>query len=499
MEQMGSSFFASFIAYVKLLLWPIVLVFGTYVLFELKKLTAHERGHALLMFGYFFLIIATYWLVKPIKKALLIGYYKESGWTIAGMHLDAAQVELIAKEINLFLAILATWLFAKVAFHLKREKLALAIMAFFATGFLGFALLFYQPGAATRWLFYFFGDFFATLMVAGFFAFLNDSGDSQMARRLYGMIGLGGVLGGFFGSAVIASYAKQVSPSGVAFMSIGALAIMALIAWFAGKRIGPISPSETQAVLPPEKGHSVWREGVQVFIHSPYLIGIAMLVGLYEMVSTMMDYQFTSTVSHFVAEEDLGAHFSSVFAFTNFMAILVQLFLTRWVLVRMGVTSALLVLPVAALIGEAGFVLLPGLLLGSLLNTLDNAFAYSINQSAKEALYVPVKQEVKYQGKAFIDILVLRSSKAIASLLGLLLTVALAGFENTRWLSVIVLALLVVWIMVIRNIRPIYNRMVAPNGGGERTAPVGRNADSGRGESTDVVTPVNSAQEGAEQ
>jgi AAA family ATP:ADP antiporter len=459
MEQMGSFFFASFITYVKLLFWPIVLVFGAYVLLELKRLNAHERVHAALMFAYFFLIIAAYWLVKPIKKALLIGYYKESGWTVAGMHFDAAQVELIAKEINLLLAILATWLFAKVAFHLKREKLSLTIMAFFATGFLGFAILFYQPGVATRWLFYFFGDFFATLMVASFFAFLNDSGDSQMARRLYGIIGLGGVLGGFFGSAVIASYVKQVSPSGVALMAIGALGVMALIAWFAGKRIA-ILPNEPPAP-PSPTGHSVWREGVQVFIHSPYLIGIAMLVGLYEMVSTMMDYQFTSTVSHFVAEEDLGAHFSSVFAFTNFMAVLAQLFLTRWVLVRMGVTSALLVLPVAALVGEAGFVLLPGLLLGSLLNTLDNAFAYSINQSSKEALYVPVKQEVKYQGKAFIDILVLRSSKAIAALLSLLLTTALAGFENTRWLSVIVLALLVVWIMVIRNIRPIYNRMVA--------------------------------------
>ena len=48
------------------------------------------------------------------------------------------------------------------------------------------------------------------------------------------------------------------------------------------------------------------------------------------------------------------------------------------------------------------------------LNTADNGFSYSINQSAKEALYVPTTREEKYKAKAFIDMFVQRFAKALA-------------------------------------------------------------------------------------
>ena len=459
MEHLGQAFFASFIDGISAWRWPIGLLFSAFVVYQLFLLRVRERLHALLMFCYFFLIISTFWLIKPIKKALFVGYYQESGWTVFGVNFNAAQVELFAKEINLVLAILATWFFVKLTAYFKREKLALSMISFFAVGFLAFAFLLDHPGRLTRWMFYFYGDFFATLMIAAFFAFLNDSGDSGMAKRLYGLIGLGGVLGGFFGSAVVAVYAKQIEPSDVSFIALGASAIMAILAGLAGKCIAPslsVQKNET------ETGRaSVWREAMHLFRGCPYLIDIALLVGLYEMVSSIMDYQFTASVLRFIPGEQLGGYFSSVFSFTNLMALLVQLFLTRLILIRLGPTKGLLILPVAALIGEAGFVLLPGLLLGSLLNTLDNAFAYSINQSSKEALYVPLEPDKKYRGKALIDILVLRSAKAIAVLLGLLLTMVFTAFENMRWLSLIVLCLLAAWLMVIRHIHPLYDGLIS--------------------------------------
>ena len=463
---MQQTFFTAFIEWIGVLRWPIGLLFAAFVFYELLQLRVHERWHALLMFCYFFLIISTYWLIKPIKKALFVGYYQESGWTLLGINFNAAQVELFAKEINLVIAIVAMWGFSKLAIYFKREKLALSVIFFFAVGFIAFALLFKNPGVITRWMFYFYGDFFATLMIAAFFAFLNDSGDSAMARRLYGLIVLGGVLGGFFGSSIVAIYAKSLAPSFASLTALGALVIMATLAWLAGKRIGPgLSVWKAEAVT---DVYSVWRETVHLFRNCPYLVDIALIVGLYEMVSTIMDYQFTSSVLHFVPKEQLGGYFSSVFSFTNLIALLVQLFLTRVILVRLGATKGLLILPIAALLGEVGFVLLPGLLLGSFLNTIDNAFAYSINQSSKEALYVPLEQKKKYIGKAFIDVFVLRSSKAIATILGILLTVAFTEFEKIRWLSLIVLVLLIGWMRVVRHIDPLYSKMAGP----PATAPI---------------------------
>lgn len=438
---------------------PLGVLFSVYVVKELWRLHDHERWHAVLMFSYFFLIISAYWIIKPIKKALLLGHYQVTGLTVLGWHFDAAQIELAAKEINMFIALLAALSFAMLASHLKRERLALYITAFFALGFAAFALLFYKAEhLITVWMFYLYGDLFVTLMMASFFAFLNDSGDVYTARRLYGLIGLGGVLGGFFGSAVVAGYARRLEPSLAALICVGLLGVIAVIARLFGNMVKQRLPVEPPGAVS-ARGYKVLQHGVQAFIRSHYLLGIASIVGLYEIASSLMDYQFTATVLHFVSGGQLKVYFASVYSFTNFIALILQIFLTPLVMTHLGVYAALLFLPVSAIIGEAAFVLLPGLLLGSLLNTTDNAFSYSINQSAKEVLYVPVEREEKYQAKAFIDIFMLRCAKAIAVVFSLLLALIFAGFEGMRWLSLVVIGLLLVWLTVIRYIGRVYKKM----------------------------------------
>ena len=43
-----------------------------------------ELPLALLMFGYFFLVITCFWILKPIKKGLFIQYYDVSGLNLFG-------------------------------------------------------------------------------------------------------------------------------------------------------------------------------------------------------------------------------------------------------------------------------------------------------------------------------------------------------------------------------------------------------------------------------
>ena len=117
---------------------------------------------------------------------------------------------------------------------------------------------------------------------------------------------------------------------------------------------------------------------------------------------------------------------------------------------RFGVGAALLVLPAAALCGSLGFFAVPALWVGSALNTTDNAFSYSINQSAKEVLYVPTSRLEKYQAKAFIDMFVQRFAKALAVALNLAITTFVAGFSGVRWLSLLTVLILAVWLQVAR-------------------------------------------------
>jgi ATP:ADP antiporter, AAA family len=130
--------------------------------------------------------------------------------------------------------------------------------------------------------------------------------------------------------------------------------------------------------------------------------------------------------------------------------LLVQFFLASFVMTRFGVGTALLFLPVAALMGSAAFLVAPLLLVGSFLNTADNGFSYSINQSAKEVLYVPTTPNEKYKAKAFIDMFIQRFAKALAVGLSLLITFFFRGFESIRWLSLGTVLILAVWIVIAR-------------------------------------------------
>jgi AAA family ATP:ADP antiporter len=163
-----------------------------------------------------------------------------------------------------------------------------------------------------------------------------------------------------------------------------------------------------------------------------------------------MDLQFTSTIAHNLDGPAIGRQFSTVFAITNVVSMCVQLFLTSWIMTRFGLMAALLVLPLVTLAGSVAFMAVPALWVGSLLNTIDNGFSYSINQSAKEALYVPTTPDEKYKAKAFIDMFVQRFAKAIAVGVSLAITVVFKDFASLRWLSILTIVIIVIWMAAAR-------------------------------------------------
>ena len=399
---------------------------------------------ALSMFCYFFLVISSFWILKPLKKGLFIQYYDDSGFTFLGSVFNAAQAELLAKVLNMVVAFIAVVVFSALSRQLRREKLSFVFTGFFVACYVLFVQLLHQPGPGTVWSFYLFGDLFSTLMVATFFAFLNDSVRPDTAKRLYGLVGLGGVAGGVFGTTVLRLNIERFSNGEWLWVCTGFALLILIAAAYASRHVQV--EIELSAPDPEQGSANPATEGALLVMRSPYLLSIVAIVGLYEVISTMVDFQFTSTIAHYLSGPEIGAQFALVFSITNWVSLFVQLFLTGLVMSRFGVGIALIVLPCAIALGSSAFLLFPVLWVGSLLNTADNAFSYSINQSAKEALYVPTSQAEKYRAKAFIDMFVQRFAKAIAVVVSLGLTLMFSDFESLRYLSVITLVLLAVWL-----------------------------------------------------
>ncbi|MFW5738838.1 MAG: Npt1/Npt2 family nucleotide transporter, partial [Myxococcota bacterium] len=166
--------------------------------------------------------------------------------------------------------------------------------------------------------------------------------------------------------------------------------------------------------------------------------------------STVLDFQFTATVAHYLDGDAIGEQFATVYNITNITSMVVQVLVTGFVMNRFRLTVALMVLPVAALTGSAAFLALPILWIGSSLNTVDNALNYSINQSAREALYTPTSRDEKYKAKAFIDMFVQRFAKVIAVGVSLGATMLFTDFSTVRWLSLFTLGVVVVWAFAAR-------------------------------------------------
>lgn len=402
---------------------------------------------------FFFLVIAVFWVLKPIKRGLMIDFYGEAnaGFDLFGFVLSGAQTEQLGKVVNMVVAYFVVIGFTLLVRRLERQQVVYVFAGLLAALLAIFALSISAPDAATVWTFYVFGDLFNTIMVATFWAFTADVILPQQSRRLYGLIGLGGVVGGFVGASLVSGYVEEIGRAPFLWASVGAMGVIAAVAYFVNRQSDPAArPGTGDEAAASGATTSAAFEGAKLVFRSRYLLGIMVLLGLYELVSNVIDFQLAATIeASGLQGRELDAIFGFVGQLVGVGSIVVQLFVTTFVLRRYGVGTALLFLPVAVLISSVGFLVVPVLGFAIAMSVSDNGLNYSINQSAREALYTPTTPDEKYKAKAFIDMFVQRFAKVLAVAINLGVT-AFAGLAGVRWLSVVSLVVLVGWLAVVR-------------------------------------------------
>jgi AAA family ATP:ADP antiporter len=425
-----------------------------------------EWPTALGLSAYFFLVIAIFWVLKPMKRGLILSYFSEHPLQYAGWVLSGAQAEQIGKTLNMVVAFVVVGIFTWLVRRYARHYLIVIFCAMFGGLFLFFGSIIDQidvVGRAGVWAFYITGDIWTTVMVATFWAFANDLHTGDEAERLYGIVGLGGVLGGFAGSTVVAALVEQLGRNTLIYGCLAPTAVIAALAvWIHHREADPEHrPLPQEETVPNEDGESIFLEGAKLVFQSRYLLGIAAVLALYEMVSNIVDFQLSAIVEQQVATgTERDTFFGVIGQATSLVSIGVQLFLTSFVMKRYSVKAALLFLPLAILGGTLGFVVLPSLVFVGFMSVSDNALNYSINQSAKESLYTPTTRDAKYKAKSFIDMFIQRAGKVLAVALNLGLTALV--ITDVRWLSLAVGLLLVAWIATIHFLGQEYEARKGP-------------------------------------
>ncbi len=419
---------------------------------EFFDIRREEWPAVLSMSLFFFMVIATFWVLKPLKRGLLVNFYQDAPLTLMGFTFAGAEVEQLAKVLNMVVVYGIVIGFTMLSRKFKRHNLNLILSSVFAVLFIIFANLMRQPEAGTAWSFYVLGDMFNSTFVTFFWAYSNDIFTSEQAKRSYGLVGLGGIIGGIVGSTVVVQYVTLLGRSTLLYLCLIPLVVIVAIGYYVNYQAPDRSDDEAEEEEPCAEGkycNAIWA-GARLVFNSKYLLAIVGIIGLYEMVSNIVDFQLSAVIATEVAGAlNKDAYFGFVGQITSIVSLIVQLFLTSLVMRRFGVGVALLFLPMALLMGTVGFVLVPSLIFVTIMSASDNSLNYSINQSAKEALYTPTTQDEKYKAKSFIDMFVQRAAKVLAVVLNLVVA-AYVGMGNVRWLSIAVFIILVFWILVVR-------------------------------------------------
>ena len=364
-----------------------------------------ELGPVLWASAYFFCILASYFILRPIRdEAGIAGGIKNLPWLFTG---------------TMIAMLVVSPSFAALVARLPRKKFIPIAYRFFLVNLLVFYGLFTQlPADQQVWVgraFYIWTSVFNLFVVSVFWGFMADAFRSEQGKRLFGFIGVGGTLGSIVGAAITASLVKVVGTAGLVLISAALLEV-------AVQCVGRLARlfregGDGRQAVPDEAaiGGGVLT-GISHVFKSPYLLGICGYMLLYTIGSTFLYFQQAHIVEG--AYQDRAARtalFAQIDLVVNILTVVVQALLTGRLMKRLGVATMLTIVPAISVAGFLGVALVPtvAVLIGFLV--LRRAGNFAVARPSREVLYTVVSREDKYKAKHFIDTFVYRSGDQLGA------------------------------------------------------------------------------------
>jgi AAA family ATP:ADP antiporter len=145
----------------------------------------------------------------------------------------------------------------------------------------------------------------------------------------------------------------------------------------------------------------------------------------------------------------IGTFKGDYFYWVNTIGVVLQLFLVSRLFKYFGVRVALFILPCIALFGYSSLAFAPVLALVRVAKIAENSTDYSVQNTTRQALFLPVSREAKYNAKAAIDTFVVRAGDVLAAVVVVLGQVLALSTNNFAMIN---LCLVLIWLAVVAGI-----------------------------------------------
>ncbi|HZF26808.1 MAG TPA: Npt1/Npt2 family nucleotide transporter [Steroidobacteraceae bacterium] len=345
-------------------------------------------------------LMTAYYLIRPVREALILTE-------------GSAELRSYAVGAQALLLILIIPAYGALMRHVDTSRVFQRINAFFAANLVVFFLL-GQAGLHFGFVFFVWTSIFGVMTVTQFWAFATDLFNAKSGQRLFGVIAIGVSGGAWIGSRLASAGFDTVGPYGLmlgsAVILVGAIALSKWARASVPATARSLPQSDDQVTGRTRSGAARWLGGFTLIARSRYLLGIAVLVVLLNWITATGEF----VLSHWLAQTArevapasptafIGHFMSNYCASITLVGFLIQLLLVSRIIMKAGLARALLVTPVAFLVGYLLIGIVPVFALLQSVLVVQRSLDYSLLNTSRSALLLPTSREVKYQAKTAID------------------------------------------------------------------------------------------------
>ena len=248
-----------------------------------------EFAVTLLMFLYYYLILVTYYFLKPARDTLFL------------TQLGSNQLPVVFILIAVIVAPIAS-LYSRAGQSMKLNRLITITTVILIISLFVLRLLIQLGDSWVFYTFYIWVSIYGILTTSQYWLFANVIYSPTQAKRLFVLLTLGGILGAFTGGEITSLMVTKfsVTTENLLFICSGFLAVCALLSnviWkLALKEAEDTSIASTRIKRQPYG----MRDTFTTISRSRHLMIIVGVISLSMIITSFVDYQFkTVTVDHF--------------------------------------------------------------------------------------------------------------------------------------------------------------------------------------------------------
>ena len=459
-----------------------------------------EAGKALLLALNVFLLLLAYYILKPLREALLL------------VNKDAPVIKSCLSGAQAVLFIFVIKAFSRLASKVPRHVLITWTTSFFISNLVIFYFL-NLGGMAIKpmgIMFFIWIGIFNYFVIAQFWGFANDLYSDEVGKRSFPLVALGATLGGFVATLPVMRRLRDLLGGRWEYKLMLIAGVILLLCIVLARVIHRREVRKTRADLEKGLGGAAEKAKVQeqplkagggfrLIFKSRYLLLIALMIGLYNFVNATGEFIITQvTVNQSLASQtpkpaaavpqqpaalaggqsadalpaaspalatetdtkSIHNAFMDYQFLGNLIALVFQLFLVSRIFKWVGVGGALLFLPFIALGGYALISFGAVLVLVRWVKAFENGTDYSLQNTTKAALFLVTEREEKYKAKAAIDTFFVRGGDTLSAL-AVVAGTQLLGLKIERYALLNVLVVIVLIVICFRIITAYKKRKAA--------------------------------------